>query len=76
MSVLITGVSGALAGIVMLQIFNVMFALSLTPLKMWEISPAITLYCIGPVLITFFIAHKGIAFMRQHADTPFPLPAQ
>ncbi len=55
----------ALAGIVMLQVFNVIFALSLTPLKMWEISPEITLYCIGPVVITFFIAHKGIAFMRQ-----------
>ncbi|QFU75909.1 ABC transporter ATP-binding protein [Halioglobus maricola] len=55
----------ALAGIVMLQVFNVIFALSLTPLKMWAISPHLTLYCIFPVLITFFIAHKGIAFMRR-----------
>ena len=54
----------ALAGIVMLQIFNIIFALSLTPLKMFQISPSLTLYCIFPVLITFAIAHKGIAYMR------------
>ncbi|MEH6569694.1 MAG: ABC transporter ATP-binding protein [Halioglobus sp.] len=55
----------ALAGIVMLQVFNIAFALSLTPLKMYQISPSLTLYCIFPVLITFAIAHNGIAFMRR-----------
>jgi ATP-binding cassette subfamily B protein len=55
----------ALAGIVMLQIFNVAFALSLTPLKMFQISPQLTLYCIVPVMITFMIAHRAIAYMRQ-----------
>ena len=39
----------ALAGIVMLQIFNILFALSLTPYKMYQISPSLTLYCIIPV---------------------------
>lgn len=55
----------ALAGIVMLQVFNIFFALSLTPLKMYQISPSLTLYCIIPVMVTFAIAHKGIAFMRR-----------
>jgi ATP-binding cassette subfamily B protein len=55
----------ALAGIVMLQVFNILFALSLTPLKMYQISPSLTLYCIIPVVVTFAIAHKGIAFMRR-----------
>lgn len=55
----------ALAGVVMLQVFNIVFALSLTPLKMYHISPSLTLYCVFPVLITFAIAHKGIAFMRK-----------
>lgn len=55
----------ALAGIVMLQVFNILFALSLTPLKMYQISPTLTLYCIVPVMLTFAIAHKGIAFMRR-----------
>jgi ATP-binding cassette subfamily B multidrug efflux pump len=55
----------ALAGIVMLQVFNILFALSLTPLKMYQISPSLTLYCIFPVVVTFAIAHKGIAFLRR-----------
>jgi ATP-binding cassette subfamily B protein len=55
----------ALAGIVLLQAFNIIFALSLTPLKMYQISPTLTLYCVFPVLITFAIAHNGIAFMRK-----------
>jgi ATP-binding cassette subfamily B protein len=55
----------ALAGIVMLQVFNILFALSLTPFKMYQISPSLTLYCIFPVVVTFAIAHKGIAFMRR-----------
>ena len=55
----------ALAGIVMLQIFNVAFALSLTPLKMFQISPQLTLYCMLPVVVTFLIAHRAIAYMRQ-----------
>ncbi len=55
----------ALAGIVMLQVFNISFALSLTPVKMYQISPTLTLYCVFPVLITFAIAHNGIAFMRK-----------
>lgn len=55
----------ALAGIVMMQVFNILFALSLTPMKMYQISPSLTLYCIFPMIFAFAIAHKGIAFMRQ-----------
>jgi ATP-binding cassette subfamily B protein len=55
----------ALAGVVMLQIFNIAFALSLTPVKMWQLSPSLTLYCVLPVMLTFFIAHRAIAFMRR-----------
>jgi ATP-binding cassette subfamily B multidrug efflux pump len=54
----------ALAGIVMMQIFNIAFALSLTPVKMWQISPTLTLYCALPVVVTFVISHRAIAFMR------------
>ena len=55
----------ALAGIVLLQIFNISFALSLTPYKMWSISPSLTLYCIIPVIITFIITHYAVAYMRR-----------
>jgi ATP-binding cassette subfamily B multidrug efflux pump len=32
---------------------------------MYQISPSLTFYCILPVMVTFAIAHKGIAFMRR-----------
>ena len=55
----------ALAGVVMLQVFNIGFALSLTPYKMWQLSPQLTLYCMVPVVVTFLVSHRAIAFMRR-----------
>jgi ATP-binding cassette subfamily B multidrug efflux pump len=54
----------SMAGVGMLQIFNIGFALSLTPVKMWQISPTLTMYCVIPVIITFFITHHAIGLMR------------
>lgn len=66
-SIVNNDVSGvrAMCGVGMLQIFNIGFALSLTPVKMWQISPSLTLYCVAPVMITFLITHYSIGFMRQ-----------
>lgn len=55
----------ALSGVVMLQVFNIMFALSMTPLKMWQISPELTMYCVVPVVTTFLISRKAIGNMRR-----------
>ena len=55
----------ALAGVVMLQVFNIGFALSLTPYKMWQLSPQLTLYCMVPVMTTFLISHRAIGRMRR-----------
>lgn len=55
----------ALAGVVMLQVFNISFALSLTPYKMWQISPQLTLYCMVPVVATFLVSHRAIGKMRR-----------
>ncbi len=55
----------ALAGVVMLQVFNISFALSFTPYKMWQLSPHLTLYCMVPVLTTFLVSHRAIGRMRQ-----------
>lgn len=55
----------ALAGVVMLQVFNIAFALSLTPYKMWQMSPSLTLYCMVPVVLTFMVSHRAITKMRQ-----------
>ena len=55
----------AMAGIGMMQIFNIGFALSLTPIKMWQISPTLTMYCIVPIAIAFTIVNYSIGIMRQ-----------
>jgi len=55
----------ALAGVVMLQVFNISFALSLTPYKMWQLSPYLTLYCMLPVVATFLVSHRAIGHMRR-----------
>jgi len=55
----------ALGGVVMLQIFNIFFALSLTPYRMWELSPSLTLYCVIPVVLTFLVSYRAVGKMRQ-----------
>jgi len=55
----------ALAGIMMLQFFNIIFALSLTPVQMWRMSPELTLYCFLPVIITFMVAYKATDYLRR-----------
>lgn len=55
----------AMAGVGMMNIFNIMFTLSMTPLKMWQISPTLTLYCITPIIISFLIVNHAINLMRK-----------
>jgi ATP-binding cassette, subfamily B, multidrug efflux pump len=66
-SIVNNDVSGirALCGVGMLQVFNIGFALSLTPVKMWQISPSLTLYCVIPVVVTFLVTHHAIGYMRR-----------
>jgi len=62
-----------ITGFGMLQAGNIVFALSLTPYKMWELSPALTLYCMIPMMIVFIIVRVGMAVMvrntRHRMDT-------
>ncbi|WP_320823861.1 ABC transporter ATP-binding protein [Reinekea sp.] len=51
-------------GIGFLQLFNVLFALSLTPIWMWRISPALTLYSVIPILLAFVVFRIGFRQMR------------
>ena len=46
-----------------------MFALSLTPMKMWQISPSLTLFCLIPILISFFIVTYAIKYFRKLVRT-------
>lgn len=54
-----------MTGVGLLQIFNFIFSMSLTPIKMWELSPSLTLYCAIPVMVTFMIVNRAIRFLRK-----------
>lgn len=49
-----------------LQFINVFFALSLTPLWMWRISPELTLYSTIPIAIAFVIFRIGFKRMKKY----------
>lgn len=49
-----------------LQLANVLFALSLTPLWMWSISPELTLYSAIPIAIAFVIFRVGFKRMKKY----------
>jgi ATP-binding cassette subfamily B protein len=51
-------------GIGFLQLFNIIFALSLTPIWMWRISPQLTLYSVLPIIIASVIFWLGFRKLR------------
>ncbi|MFT6924549.1 MAG: ATP-binding cassette subfamily B multidrug efflux pump [Psychromonas sp.] len=51
-------------GIGFLQLFNILFALSLTPIWMWKISPKLTLYSVVPIIIASIIFRIGFRRLR------------
>ncbi len=51
-------------GIGFLQLFNILFALSLTPIWMWQISPKLTLYSIIPIMVAFVFFRMGFRHLR------------
>jgi ATP-binding cassette subfamily B protein len=56
-------------GIGFLQLFNILFALSLTPIWMWRISPELTLYCVVPIFVASIIFWLGYRKLRAlHAE--------
>ncbi|MFW6043579.1 MAG: ABC transporter ATP-binding protein, partial [Marinilabiliaceae bacterium] len=55
-----------IVGFGMLQTGNILFSLSLTPYKMWSLSPALTLYCIIPMVIIFTIVRIGLVIMVKN----------
>ena len=56
-------------GIGFLQLFNIVFSLSLTPIWMWNISPSLTLYSVIPIIISFVFFRLGFKRLRTlHAE--------
>ena len=51
-------------GIGFLQFFNILFALSLTPIWMWKISPELTMYSVVPIAIASVIFWLGFRKLR------------
>ncbi|MDD2196797.1 MAG: ABC transporter ATP-binding protein [Bacteroidales bacterium] len=55
-----------ITGFGLLQIGNILFSLSVTPYKMWAMSPKLTLYCIVPLVVVFFAVRIGMAIMVKN----------
>lgn len=55
-----------ITGFGILQIGNILLSLSLTPYKMWELSPMLTLYCIVPMVVVFVIVRYGMQVMVKN----------
>jgi len=55
-----------ITGFGILQTGNILFSLSLTPYKMWSLSPALTLYCVVPMVVVFIIVRVGLVIMVKN----------
>lgn len=55
-----------ITGFGILQIVNIILSLSLTPYKMWQLSPELTLYCVIPLVVIFIIVRVGMAVMVKY----------
>ncbi len=58
-----------ICGFGMMQIFNITTALSLTPYKMWQLSPELTLYALIPIILVFIIIRIGMHFVTRNTRT-------
>ena len=52
-----------ICGFGMMQVFNILTALSFTPYKMWQLSPALTVYVILPIIFVFIAIRIGMYYM-------------
>ncbi|MBF0286658.1 MAG: ABC transporter ATP-binding protein [SAR324 cluster bacterium] len=55
-----------LCGFAMMQAFNIISALSLTPFMMWKLSPRLTLYCVIPIILVFTIVRIGMRYLVKN----------
>lgn len=56
-----------LCGFGLMQTFNIITALSLTPYKMWLLSPTLTLYCVIPIILVFILVRFGMRMLVRHS---------
>jgi ATP-binding cassette subfamily B protein len=55
-----------ICGFALMQSFNITTALSMTPYKMWQLSPSLTLYCIIPIVIVFTAVRLGMRVLVRN----------
>jgi ATP-binding cassette subfamily B protein len=55
-----------ITGFGILQIGNIILSLSLTPYKMWKLSPELTLLCVIPMIVVFIVVRVGMAIMVKN----------
>ena len=55
-----------ICGFGMMQIFNILAALSMTPYKMWQLSPRLTLYCVLPLAGVFIVVRLGMRVLVRN----------
>ncbi|SFD81628.1 ABC transporter ATP-binding protein [Thermophagus xiamenensis] len=55
-----------ITGFGLLQLGNILFSLSVTPYKMWQLSPTLTLYCFIPIVTIFIIVRVGLVIMVKN----------
>ncbi|MCP4752193.1 MAG: ABC transporter ATP-binding protein [Proteobacteria bacterium] len=58
-----------ICGFGMMQLFNIVTALSLTPYKMWQLSPSLTLYTVIPIVFVFVLVRIGMHYVIRYTRT-------
>lgn len=58
-----------ICGFGMMQVFNIITALSFTPYKMWQLSPKLTIYVILPIIVVFIAIRIGMYYMIRFTRT-------
>ncbi len=57
-----------ITGFGFLQVVNILLSLSITPYKMWKMSPALTLYSVFPIIIIFIFVRIGLVIMVKNTQ--------
>ncbi len=55
-----------ICGFGMMQVFNIITALSFAPFKMWQLSAELTLYTVLPIIVVFIIIRVSMHFVIRY----------
>lgn len=55
-----------ITGFGIMQSFNIVMSMSITPYKMWMLSKELTIYCIIPLVVIFIIVRFGMVIMVKN----------